>query len=109
LTGKRTLETTQAVRVAGNAAECFKAAGGDVRETTRLLGVANVRNISGETASVYYNENWNLCDEETASYVLQIAVLDNPAPHLTQARLSISRVDGDELFDLVVTARGYGG
>ncbi|MCL2604965.1 MAG: hypothetical protein FWD90_10845 [Defluviitaleaceae bacterium] len=87
LMSKRTLEVNYAIRVAGNAAESYKASGG-------VDGV------------IYYDSNWNVSDTDGAYFVLQITTLDNPAPSLTRAEIVVSRISGDELYRLTVAARG---
>ncbi|MCL2499508.1 MAG: hypothetical protein FWE90_04130 [Defluviitaleaceae bacterium] len=91
LISKRTLEINHAVRVAGNAAERYKAAGGNIREGDGVI---------------YYDGNWDVSTVDEASFVLLITGLDNPAPALARAEITVSRIDGDELYRITVAARG---
>jgi type II secretory pathway pseudopilin PulG len=106
--GHRTLEVNNAIRAAGNGAESYKASGGDAQETARVLGGINNQADYDEDLLIYYNDQWNPCEKEQALYVLRIIRLNNPAPSLVLAEVTVSRMDGEELFNLRVATRRDG-
>jgi hypothetical protein len=103
LIAKRSVEVNHAIRVAGNGAESFKAAGGDTRLTAQLL-----RSVNGQTGGdliIYYDYQWNPSPEDQAAYILRISETGSPASSLVLADVVVSRMDGDMLFSLSVAAR----
>jgi hypothetical protein len=106
LMSNRTIETNNAIRTASNGAEGFKAAGGDIYETLRLLGGFNDQTDYGGVLVVYYNDKWATSLKEDALYVLRINKLDEEVPGLIVAGVTVSRMDGDKLYELTIAARG---
>jgi hypothetical protein len=91
--------------VAGNAAESYISAGGDVHYAVQFLGGINDQTDYNGNLIVYYNEQWEPSEKEQASYVLSIIKTDNPAPALIIAEVTVSRADGEDLFDMTIAAR----
>jgi type II secretory pathway pseudopilin PulG len=105
LIGKSSLEVNNAIRVAGNGAESYISAGGDVNNAVRFLGGINSQAEYRGDLVVYYNEQWQPSEKEQASYVLRIIKTDNPAPSLIIAAVTVSRTDGEDLFTMTIAAR----
>jgi type II secretory pathway pseudopilin PulG len=111
LMSKNTRDVSYAIRVAGNAAESYKAAGGNAYETLRLLHGAQANHAVNDNNGglfVYYDDSWNTINENAASFVLRIQPVDYPAPDLVHAEVVIRRVTGEEMYRLSVTARSGG-
>jgi len=80
LDGIYSQELTEAVVEAQNAAECFKAAGGDLEMTARLMGTYYVPG-SGNIY-IIYNDEWEEIPEKTSSdlnekYYLILNTIEN--------------------------------
>jgi type II secretory pathway pseudopilin PulG len=112
LMGRKTLEINNAIRVAANGAESFKATGGDVNRAAQILGAVNSQVDYGGDLVVYYDDEWNTSSKEQASYVLQIKEyyhIFRPydgAYSLLLGDAVVSRLEnGEEIFSLMVTAR----
>ena len=82
-------DLNRAVSEARNAAECFKAAGGDLEETARLIG--------GEVAAggklfLEYDANWNRLASGIAG-TFELLLLTTPGDGYTGATLMVKRYD----------------
>jgi len=108
LIGKSSLEVNNAIRVAGNAAESYISAGGDIYYVAQFLGGINDQTDYKGNLVVYYNDQWESSGKEQASYILRITKTDNPAPSLIIAEVTVSRADGENLFDMTIAAREDG-
>ena len=88
-------DLNRAVSEARSAAECFKAAGGDLEETARLTGGGV---LAGGKLFLEYDENWNKLDPGTAgAYELLLSAA--PGDGYTGATLSVKRYDVRDGFD----------
>ena len=88
-------DLNRAVTEARNAAECFKAAGGDLEETARLIG--------GELAAggklfLEYDGNWNKLEAGTAG-TYELLLLSAPGEGYAGASLSVKRYEVRDGFD----------
>ena len=88
-------DLNRAVTEARNAAECFKAAGGDLEETARLTG--------GELAAggrlfLEYDADWNKLEPGRAG-TYELLLLVSPGDGCTGASLSVKRYDVRDGFD----------
>ena len=82
-------DLNRAVTEARNAAECFKAAGGDLEETARLTGG---KLVDRDVLFVEYDANWNKLDPgAVGTYVLML--LASPGDGYVGASLSVTRFD----------------
>jgi Tfp pilus assembly protein PilE len=96
-------DVNNALIAAKNSAECFKAYENAETAATVLRGSPDALNPE----SVYYDENWQVCDAETAVYVLRMESEGTARPML--CGLTVSRQeDGKELVALTVAGRGGG-
>lgn len=105
LTG-RTSELNQAVLHAENAAEAFRSSDGDFESFALLFPEAEVysknelnpgaryHTASGYMA-IFYDSNWNVCDETSAVYRLNVNATDEP--DIRTAQISIIRSALDEV------------
>ena len=82
-------DLNRAVTEARNAAECFKAAGGDLEETARLTGGALA---AGGKLILEYDANWNKLGPGPAG-VYELVLLSAPGNGYTSASLSVKRYD----------------
>ena len=87
-------DLNRAVTEARSAAECFKAAGGDLAETARLMG----GELAGGKLYLEYDGNWNKLAPGTAgAYELQL--LATPGDGYRSASLTVKRYDVRDGFD----------
>ena len=102
LLSRESSELTHAVSQARNAAECYKAAGGDLEETARLLGVRG----GEDELRLVYDSDWLLrSEEEPMAYALTLTPLDTPdAAGLREAALTVSGEEGAPLLTWTVAA-----
>ncbi|MDO4552018.1 MAG: hypothetical protein Q4C22_00620 [Bacillota bacterium] len=93
-----------------SAAECYKAAGGDVAETARLLGRQETPAGAGEDPSAgscvlsYYDGEWAAAEEEEAAWVLCLDVVEEGL-----ADIWVSPADEEEKFFYIRTGVVYHG
>ena len=81
-------DLNRAVNEARNAADCFKATGGDLGKTAALTGGQIVEN----TIFISYDENWNkLANSDDSTY--DIALYTTPANGYVSGSLSVQRID----------------
>jgi predicted small secreted protein len=106
LIGKGSLELNNAIRIAGNGAESYISAGGDTTNTARFLGAVN--SVYQGDLVVYYDEHWLPCLQEEAHYVLRITNTGNPAPSLITADVTVSRINGEVLYEIAIAVREDG-
>jgi len=79
----------RAVAEARSAAECFKAAGGDLVKTAELTG----GELTGQDALfLEYDEHWNRM-EAGSTGAFELALLTTPGDGYTSASLSVKRYD----------------
>jgi hypothetical protein len=101
----RTIEEKHAVHAAGSGAEAYKALGGDAGGAALVIGGAKENTASsGRGSVVFYNSQWKPCGEDEASYILRITQLDDPDGLLMPAEVTVSKIDGENLFTLPVSA-----
>jgi hypothetical protein len=106
---RHTLETNAAIRIAGNAAECFKASEADADKIVQALGgVSRPSQPIGDIV-IFYDHNWEPCGESQATYILIINTQSILDLTLTQADIYVKRVGGEELFHLTTAVRGSAG
>ena len=82
-------DLNRAVTEARNAAECFKAAGGDLEETARLTGG---KLADGGKLILEYDANWNKPDPGTV-VTYELTLLSSPGDGYAGASLSVKRYD----------------
>ena len=80
---------SRAVTEAKSAAECFKAAGGDLEKTVGLIGGEIV---AGDTLFLEYDADWNKLGPGTVG-TFELALLPTPESGFTRASLSVKRYD----------------
>lgn len=83
-------DLNRAVSQARSAAECFKAAGGDIRQTAELTGGQAVE----DTVFVPFDENWEKL-EPGAEGAFEVALSVRPDDGYAAASLSVQRYDRD--------------
>ena len=79
----------RAVTEARNAAECFKASGGDMEKTMQLTGGELA---AGGTLFLEYDENWNALDPGIAG-TFELTMRSTPENGYKRASLSVKRYD----------------
>ena len=102
-------DTGFAIRAAESSAECYKALSGDIGKTAEIIGGSSVSIDGASAVVVYYDEDWRVCGENNAEYILRLVngktTAGGSAP-LLSADLSVSRLDGEEILAFAVAARG---
>jgi len=101
-------DMSNAVRVAESGAESYKAVSGDMAKTAEILEGNSVI-IDGEAGViVYYDNDWRVCGEADAYYVLRLVSLsDTSGPQsLLSGELSVGKLSGEEIIAFPVAARG---
>jgi len=99
---------SKAIVKAENAAEVFKATGGNVADVAEILGGTVLSTDS--SMIVYYNDQWQTCGIIDASYLLSLVAETqtqaNQEQSLITGTLTIIRYTGEQLvsFPLVVRA-----
>ena len=88
-------DLNRAVTEARNAAECFKAAGGDLEETARLTGG---KLTAGGELVLEYDANWNKLGPGNVG-TFELLLLAAPGDGYTGASLSVKRYDVRDGFD----------
>jgi len=99
-------DLSRAVLAAENGAEVFKAAGGDVSVVVQTLG-GGVYTTDGR-AYIYYDNNWQICSEADAHYVLSLYSMRLPDYHHYQlyvGELSVDKISGENLLAFPLAAR----
>ena len=87
-------DLNRAVTEARSAAECFKAAGGDLAETARLMG----GELTGGKLCLEYDGNWNKLAPGTAG-TYELLLLASPGDGYRSAALTVKRYDVRDGFD----------
>lgn len=104
-------DMTNAVLVAENGAECFKATGGEVGKTAEILGGTVIDASGSMTAVVYYDKQWKVCAENDAYCCLKLAI-ENPASQSAgrlnsiYSELTVEKLTGEVVVTFPVIARG---
>ena len=104
---RRSADLTRAVSEASSAAECFKAAGGDMKETASLLGTFAV----GDAVTISYDGSWERCPDMFSARaslekeVFRLTLTAEEKDGYTEARLLVTELEsGDELVSWTVAA-----
>ena len=88
------LETCdRALLEAQNAAETLKSCGGDYREAAELCR----GNWDGTTMQIFYDENWQAAEEETAVYTLAVTPAESGNTLLGRAEVTVTAHGGAPL------------
>ena len=111
-------DTKNAILVAENVAETFKATNGSPDSITKVLGGESsnvtINNNNYIQTTIYYNNNWQVTNEENASYTLfltQEIQTPGSSQSLIKGNIIVNKVMGDEIlsFPVAVTVPGRGG
>ena len=79
-----------AITEARNAAECFKAAGGNMEKTAQITGG---KLAAGTTIFLEYDEDWNKLDPGIPG-TFELVLISSPKDGFTSASVSVKRYDG---------------
>ena len=93
-------DLTRAVGEARTAAECYKAAAGDLSRTAELTGGA----LDGEALTLFYDGAWTRSAEESASFSLTMVPRQIGEPQVREAELQVTGPDGEALLAWTVAA-----
>lgn len=93
----RSSDLACAVGWAQTAADTYKSCGGDHAAAAQQLGA----DISGKTATLWFDNGWNVCAQSGGSFCLTLTDGD-------PAGVSVSHAGGEVLFALEVKAVPYG-
>jgi len=106
-TAKESKDLSNAVLVAENAAESYKAVAGDIGKVVELLGGISTTAGDSATAVIYYDKHWQVCAIEEADYSLSV-ISEEPGPRspgLLSGEIRVEKLTGQELAALKVAAR----
>lgn len=105
LTTNQAKDISNALLVAESGAECYKAVGGDATQLAEALGGETQANGA---IAVYYNNEWQVCGQAEAAYVLRLTALPlHTEPYApVSADLAVEKSTGEELVAFTVTAGG---
>ena len=97
-----TRDMSNAIVFTESAAECYKAAFGDVGAAARLMG-ATVRSEDG-AALVFYDKEWKESSEHNAEYLLSIVGSQSPdyARNLLTGEIKVEKLSGDVIFSIPI-------
>jgi hypothetical protein len=101
-----TRSVNHAILKAQSGAEVFKATGGDFDAMADIMN--GLVPAAEPSFIIYYDDTWQVCGLDNATYMLYItadAPLIKDDLTLKQGRLTVSRITGEELISLTVTAR----
>lgn len=101
-------DITNALLVAENGAESFKATGGEAGVVADILGGVLVNESGSLTAVVYYNDQWRRCTENDAFYSMRIAA-ESPASRAANddnvySTLTVEKLTGEVIVTFPVIA-----
>jgi len=101
-----TRDLSNAIHAAESGAESFKAVGGDIGKTARILGGAASDDGGAAVAVVYYDRHWQVSAEADAYYCLSLrARAPEPAsPLLAPGELTVEKLTGERLIGFEVAA-----
>ena len=109
-TSVETNEIKNAILIAENVAETFKATNGSIDSVVRLLGAESYNT----TATIYYNSRWQVSSENDASYRLQLSQpVKTPGSKVSviSSEINVSKITGEDIisFPIAVTTPETGG
>lgn len=91
-----------ALIIAQNGAECYKAAFGDTEMTARFLE----GDCSEDGVLVYYDKDRRVCEEFSSVYVLTIMCRkEAEAKDLLVGKVSVDKNRGDQILSFTIAAR----
>jgi len=100
-------DVSNAMIVAENGAEVFKATGGDTAAVVKALG--GVYDNTSGLQQVYYDKSWQVCGETDAYYTLSVYSAVTRAYHaplqLYIGELNVDKISGENLVKLPMAAR----
>jgi len=106
--------TSHAIVKAESGAEVFKVTGADFAAAAEILGGQTTSESLGadgvSVIAVYYDSNWQVCNKENASYVLNLIIesaLGAQDFDVIQGRVTVEKITGEELISLKVAARDF--
>jgi len=101
--------TSHAVLRAESAAEVFKAVDGDLAAVARIMGADSASGgHQSDFIVIYYDSSWQLSDESTASYVLNLRSYPPQSPDdfsLVTGVLTVSKTTDEVLVAFPVATR----
>ncbi len=96
-TSKESSRLQNSVDICRNAAEIF-AATDSIEDIHNMLDAEHL----SEDEAIYYNNDWQICSADKASYILKIntATQDSAAGKLISANIALSNVDDEIIYEL---------
>ena len=87
------------ITVAQNAAEALKANGGDLEQCAVIYGGSR----DADSWQIPFDDNWQVTDEETAQFFLQVTLAEEEIPLLGTAEISVETINGESLVGFSVS------
>ena len=101
-------DLSNAILVAENGAEIYKAVGGDLGLTAQLMGGITGSIDGAQAVIIHFDKNWIACGEQGASYRLLLVSETGPNAGLLMGRLSVETSSGEEIIAFPIAARYRG-
>lgn len=104
-------DMNKALLIAESAAECYKAAAGDVGEAAAILDGNVSAAAKGYVITVYYNKQWQECEEDQAAYVMRLTSPNAPENAVAPVvgDISVEKITGEVIIAITAAARGRTG
>ncbi len=96
-------DLNNAVIICETAAECFKAADGDMEATARLLGAESLPN----DMKFYYDSRGNICEQGAAVYTLELVAGGNTAASTLSAEIILKK-DSAKIYKITAVTLSNG-
>ena len=87
------------ITVAQNVAEALKANGGDLEQCAVIYGGSR----DADSWQIPFDDNWQVTDEETAQFFLQVTLAEEEIPLLGTAEISVETINGESLVGFSVS------
>ena len=93
-------QKNDAIIIAENYAECYKAVSGDLNAAASIIGAS----LSNGALKTYYNDEWNVCAEDDAAFLVTLRQYRDGALH--KGDISVNKTDGEVIVNFSVAVRG---
>jgi len=102
----RNYETKNSIITAESGAECFKAFSGDAAKIAATLEGIYTGTKENALIQVYYDEEWRVCQEEKAVYIMSISsYISSDFIALRIGDISVTKKTGEELLSFTTSTR----
>ena len=109
-TARESKDVINAVLVAKNGAESYKAANGDIEKAADILGGVTGSVDGLGAAIVYYDNQWRICGRNDAHYIFSLTSLGPEAlsPPFLSSKILVGKLTGESLVTFTVAVNDSG-